>query len=88
MWCEKVKFGGGGIRMWGCFLRNGLSPLVIRHESLNAEGYKDILTLCLLSTVEDQFGDDSCLYQYDNAPCHKEKSVREWFVDNKVPEMD
>jgi hypothetical protein len=41
-----------------------------------------------VSTVEDQFGDDDCLYQHDNAPFHKEMSVREWFVDNKVPEMD
>jgi hypothetical protein len=35
----------------------------------------------ILSTVEDHFGDDS-------APCHKARSVREWFVDNNVPEMD
>jgi hypothetical protein len=38
--------------------------------------------------VEDQFGDDDCLYQHDSAPCHKARSVREWFVDSKVPEMD
>jgi hypothetical protein len=33
-------------------------PLVILHGNLNEEGYKDILTRCVLSTVEDQFGDD------------------------------
>jgi transposase len=38
--------------------------------------------------IEDQFGDDSCLYQHDNAPYHRARSVREWFVDNKVPEID
>jgi hypothetical protein len=38
--------------------------------------------------VEDQLGDDDCLYQHDSAPCHKAMSVREWFVDNKVPEID
>jgi hypothetical protein len=38
--------------------------------------------------VEDEFGDDDCLYQHDNDPCHKARSVREWFVDNKVSEMD
>jgi hypothetical protein len=38
--------------------------------------------------VEGQFGDDNCLYQHYNAPCHKARSVREWFVDNEVPEMD
>jgi hypothetical protein len=38
--------------------------------------------------VEDQFGDDDCLYQPYSAPCHKSRSVREWFVDNNYPEMD
>jgi hypothetical protein len=70
------------------FLWNGLGPLVILHGNLNAEGYTDILTSYLLSTVEDQFGDDDCLYQRDSAPCHEARSVREWFVDNKVPETD
>jgi hypothetical protein len=82
-----VKFGGGGITVWGCFSWNGFGPLVILHGNLNAEGYKNILTCCILSTVEDQFGDDNC-YQHDSAPCHKARTVREWFVDSKVPEMD
>jgi hypothetical protein len=81
--------GGRGITVWGCFSWNGLGPLVTLRENLNAERYKDILTHCILSTVEDQFGDDNCLYQHDNAPCHKSRSVcKEWFVDNDVPEMD
>jgi hypothetical protein len=83
-----VKFGGGDIRVWGYFSWNGLGPLVILHENINKERYKDILTRCLLSMVEDQFGDDNCLYQHDSVPCHKSRSVREWFVDKKVPEMD
>jgi hypothetical protein len=83
-----VKFGGGGITLWRCFLLNGLGPLVTMHGNLKAEGYKDILTSCILSTIEDQFGNDDCLYQHDSAPCHKARFVRVWFVDNKVPEMD
>jgi hypothetical protein len=83
-----LKFVGGSITVWVFFFSwNGLGPLIILHGNLNTEGYKGILTHCVLSMVEDQFGDD-CLYQYDNAPCHKARSVREWFVDNKVPEMD
>jgi hypothetical protein len=70
------------------FFMEGLGPLVILHGNLNTEGYKDILTQCILSRVEEQFGDDDCLYQYDSASCHKATSVREWFVDNRVPEMD
>jgi hypothetical protein len=72
----------------GCFSWNGLGPLVILHGNLNTEGYKDILTCCILSMVEDQFDDDDCLYQHDSAPCHKARSVSKKFVDNKVPERD
>jgi hypothetical protein len=45
-----VKFGGGGITVWGCFSLSGLDPLIILHRNLNAEGYKDILTHYILST--------------------------------------
>jgi hypothetical protein len=83
-----VKFGGSGITVWGCFSWNGLGPLIILHGNLNTEQYKDILTHCILSMVEDQFGDDDCLYQHDNAPYHIARCVREWFVNNKVPEMN
>jgi hypothetical protein len=68
--------------VWGCFSWNGLGPLVILHGNINAEGYKDIVTRCVLSTVKEQFGDDDCLYQHDNAPCYKAWSVRDglWTV--------
>jgi hypothetical protein len=61
----------------GVFSWNGVGPLIILHGNLHAEEYKDILTCYVLSTVEDQSGDDDCLYQHDNAPCHKARSVRE-----------
>jgi hypothetical protein len=83
-----VTFGGGGITVWGCFSWNGLGPLAIPHRNINVEGYKNILTRCVLATVEDQFGDDDCLYQYDSAPCHKARSVREWFVGSNIPEIE
>jgi hypothetical protein len=79
---EEVALQSVGVFSW-----NRLGPLIKLHGNLNMEGYKDILTHCVLSTVEHQFGDDDC-YQHDNAPCHNASSVREWFVDNKVPEMD
>jgi hypothetical protein len=72
-----------GVLSW-----TGLGPLVILCGNVKADGYKDILTHCILPTVEDQFGDDNCLYQHDNAPCHKARSVTEQLVDNKIPKMD
>jgi hypothetical protein len=74
-----VKFGGGGISVWGWFSWHGLGPLVILHRNLNAEGYKDLLTRCGLSMVEDKFCDDDCLCQHGSAPWHKARTVREWY---------
>jgi hypothetical protein len=42
-----VKFGSG-ITVWGCFSWNGIGPLVILRGNLKAEGYKDILTRCIV----------------------------------------
>jgi hypothetical protein len=79
-----VTFRGVDIGAWWCFSWNIVGPLVILHGNINSEKYKDILASCILSMVENQFGGDDCLYQHGSAPCHKSRSLREWFVDNNV----
>jgi hypothetical protein len=83
-----VKFIGGGIRVSGCLSCSGLGLPVLLHANVNVKVYKDILTQCIVSTVEDHFSHDNCLYQNDNASCQKAGSLRESFVDNNVPEID
>ena len=35
-----------------------------------------------------QFGEGPFLFQHDNAPVHKAKSIQKWFVEIGVEELD
>ena len=42
----------------------------------------------MLPTLWQQFGEGPLLFQHDNAPVHKVKSIQKWFVEIGVKELD
>uniref|UniRef100_A0A674EGJ2 Paired domain-containing protein n=1 Tax=Salmo trutta TaxID=8032 RepID=A0A674EGJ2_SALTR len=74
------------IHVWGCFSAKGVGSLTIlsRNTAMDKEWYQHILREQLLPTIQEQFGDDQCLFQHDGAPCHKAKVITKWLGEQNI----
>ena len=74
------------IHVWGCFSAKGVGSLTIlpKNTAMNKEWYQHILREQLLPTIQEQFGDEQCLFQHDGAPCHKAKVITKWLGEQNI----
>ena len=74
------------IHVWGCFSAKGVGSLTIlpKNTVMNKEWYQHILREQLLPTIQEQFGDEQCLFQHDGAPFHKAKVITKWLGEQNI----
>lgn len=61
--------------VWSCFSYSGIGPLVPIEGTMNAPKYRNVITQHLVPQIATWFGNGRCVFQQDNAPCHKAVQV-------------
>ncbi|GFV98526.1 transposable element Tcb1 transposase [Trichonephila clavipes] len=76
------------VMVWGCMPSHGIGRLHIVSGTVKAMDYIEILQNKLLPTARDLLGNQSWIFQDDNAPCHRAKVVQKWLKDRTMNRMN
>ncbi|GFU23260.1 transposable element Tcb1 transposase [Trichonephila clavipes] len=76
------------VMVWGCMSSHGVGRLHIVRGTVKVMNYIEILQNKLLPTARDLFGNQSWIFQDDNASCHRAKVVQKWLKDHTVNRMN
>lgn len=81
----RLQGGGGSVGIWGCITYQGPGLLTLYDGRMDQYNYIETLENALIPT-RDLFlgGDPGWIFQQDNAPCHRAKSVSDWFKENNI----
>ncbi|GFV02634.1 transposable element Tcb1 transposase [Trichonephila clavipes] len=74
--------------VWDCITSHGVGRLHIVNGTVKATDYIEILQNKLLPTARDLLGNQSWIFQDDNALCHRAKVVQKWLEDHTVNRMN
>ena len=84
---KTVKMGKGNIMLWGCFSAHGPGPLFHIEKIMDHRLYQEILSKVMLPYADWEMP-LKFMFQHDNDPKHKAKSITKWLLDNKVRVLD
>src|SRR5690348_8348512 len=78
-----VKFGGGGLMMWGCITSQGVGRARRIIGDMDPQLYTDILDNEFLQTLE-YYGleKEEIVFKQDNDPKHTSRTARQWLEVN------
>ncbi len=80
-----IKFGGGGIFVWGCMTAAGIGYLCKIDGGLDAALYCQILEEDFFGTLEYyNLNLNDVIFQQDNDPKHTARITKKWLEDNNV----
>ena len=77
------------VMLWGCVSIHGPGNLVVVDGNMDQWRYIDTLEENLLPSVEAMFGDAQMpfIFQDDNAPCHRARTVNAWIDRKEIQRM-
>ncbi len=79
-----IKHGGGGLMVWGCMTSKGVGDLCKINGKMDQHLYKSILEDELLNTIDFySLNPNEVIFQHDNDPKHKSKSVQNWLANQE-----
>ena len=82
---------GGSVTVWGCFAGPSSGVMVVSRGMIDAARYQFILENGLLLSL-DLFGfvpgEETWLYQQDNARPHTAATTRAWFEEHQIPLLE
>jgi hypothetical protein len=70
--------------VWGSFSAKGGGSLTILPKNTYKEWYQHTLREKLLLTIQEQFGEEQCLFQHDGAPFHRAKVITKWIGEQNI----
>ncbi|GFW80042.1 transposable element Tcb1 transposase [Trichonephila clavipes] len=76
------------VMVWGCLSSHGVGRLHIVSGTVKAMECIEILQNKFLPTARDLLGNQSWIFQDDNAPCHRAKVVHKWLEDPTLKRMN
>ncbi len=77
-----VQAAGGGVKVRGIFSWHTFRPLVPIEHCLNATVYLSIVADHVHPFMTTVYPSSDGYFQQDNAPCHKDQIISDWFLQH------